>query len=370
MIPIGIPGTFGRQAGEDVSDTMSLIVGGRQFTSFLSLTGTSSVADAARTAQMTVASELGEAATALAFRAGTPFVLNRNDTAFVTGYVDRYQPRFSAREATITVTGRAKGQDAIDSSVVHKTGFFKGRTPLQIASELLQPFGLTASSTGAMTAVPHFQVTPGETVFGALEKLGRDQGYTLRGRPDGSVQFWNAEGVLPRQKGKILEGVNLLSGESDHNFSKRHSHYHVRGQSSHGTSADVMQLESVAKDDAVTRYRPHVHVHDEDTDQPRVRKHAESLRSRRAGRSLSAVIDVVGYVDDGGTPWDDGNLVYVESDFLDLKQDMLIERVSISLDNRGLLTKLHLCDPRTYLGLKRKWSKSGAEWSMSDEDAT
>jgi len=345
---------------------ITVTVAGNTYTGFTGISATTALDQAARTFQLMVASELGAMVTARMFAEGAPVIMHVDGELWLTGYVDRYQPHIGAREASITVTGRSKGQDAIDSSVIHKTGYFENRTPLDIAKELdLSGVGFSANDN--MDPLGHFQVTPGETVFQAVERLARDQAYSLHGKPDGSIEFWRAKGTLRRQSGPLIEGFNIKSADADHNWAKRHSHYHVRGQSAQGANTDVTQLEAVARDDAVQRYRPTVILAEGDTDAPRVKKRAGHHRNTRAGRSLSAQIDVVGYRDSGGTLWTCGNLVYVESDFLALKQDMLIEQVSVSENSNGQMSKLHLCDPRAYGGDKRKASKSGGEWDFSDE---
>jgi prophage tail gpP-like protein len=62
------------------------------------------------------------------------------------GYVDRYQPHIREHgEAEISVSGRSKAQDMVDSSAFHETGYFKNKTPAEIAQEL-DRFGVGIST--------------------------------------------------------------------------------------------------------------------------------------------------------------------------------------------------------------------------------
>ncbi|TWD54548.1 prophage tail gpP-like protein [Agrobacterium vitis] len=354
--------------GNAAAQAITVTVGGKTYGGFTRVSASACLDKAARTFQLVVAGELNTVATARQFAAGTPVVLRCNGEVWLTGYVDSYRPRISGREASVSIAGRSKAADAIDSAVVDKTTGFQGKTPVEIA-KALDKFGIGFKAVDAMEAVPRFHVTPGETVFQVVERLARDQGYTLRGLADGGIEFWNAKKTTKRQAGPLIQGLNILSADADHNWSRRHSHYHVRGQSAHGMDSHATEMQAVAKDGSVQRYRPTMINCENDTDIGRVRKRATHHRNTRAGRSLSANIEVVGYVDPGGKLWECGNLVYVESPFLNLQQDMLIEQVTIREDGGGMTTSLSLCDPAAYSGKKRKASKSGGEWAAENEEA-
>lgn len=71
----------------------------------------------------------------------------------------------------------------------------------------------------------------------------------------------------------------------------------------------------------------------------------------------------------GRSGLDAGKLIWTESPYLDVTQDMLIERVSYDQDESGSIATLSLVDPRAHGGKKGKGSKSGKSWNQSgDED--
>ena len=73
--------------------------------------------------------------------------------------------------------------------------------------------------------------------------------------------------------------------------------------------------------------------------------------------------------DESGKIWEPGKLVWVESAFLDIAQDMLIERVSYQQDDGGSIATISLTDPRSYGGEGGKGNKSGSTWSRDNSEA-
>lgn len=341
-------------------ELVTIGAGGATYVAFKRIEVTAALNEAARSFSMLIAAEGGPSAAAWTFQAGTPVTISFNGDLVFTGYVDRYQPKLRRpHEAEIHVSGRSKSQDMIDCSCEHPTGQFENRTVLQIAKEL-DKFGVGVTSDQQMDPIPYLQLTPGETVFRLLEKLCRTQGFTLSGQADGSLAITNAG---RSHNAPLIEGRNIKDIAADHNWSGRHSHVRVRGQRPHGNGASNLQIEQTATDETVNRYRPVIVVQDDDTDHDRAGKRAKHRRDREAGTGLSASVTVQGFHDDGGTLWTPGNLVWLESPFAAIAQDMAIERAVFTQERgRGSETKLHLCDPQAYGGKASKGSKSNAAW--------
>lgn len=321
----------------------------------------------ARTFTIDAAAELGGAATAWQFRAGTEISILFNGDLVCRGYVDRYQPSIGHHdEATISISGRSKSQDMIDSSAKHDSGHWKDKTPVEIAQEL-DLFGVGVSTDQQLEKVDYARITPGEKAFRVFERLCRDQGVFPVGQADGSILITKAG--AKRHSGSIREGVNMLVGSADHNYAGRHSDVIVRGQRPFGNGEDALQIEATAKDGEVGRYRPVIIALDGDTDKKRAKKRAASHRDREAGNSLKASVTLQGFRDDGGTLWTPGNLVFLESQFLDVHQDMAIETVKFTQARKGgSLTELSLVDPRALGGKGGKGGKAGNAWATDAGD--
>ncbi|WP_315734162.1 phage baseplate assembly protein [Bradyrhizobium sp. SZCCHNR1093] len=340
---------------------VTVLAGGAQWTAWRRVLVRAAFKSAARSFQIEAAAEPGGAATAWTFKAGTQIDILFDGALACRGYVDRYQPKLSEhKRAEITISGRSKSQDFIDCSAVHDTNQFKNKDPQQIAAEL-DKFGVGISTDQQLKKVPIYRVTPGETAFRCLEKLCREQGVFPVGQADGSIKI--TKGGQKRHAGGLIEGINLKEIEADHNWSGRHSDVIVRGQKPYGHGADALEIEGLARDAEVGRYRPVIVYHDGDTDNDRAKKRATTRRDREAGNALKANVTVQGFADDGGALWEPGNLVFTDSDFADVHQDMAIETVEWSQDrDDGSLSVLSLVDPRALGGKGTKGGSAGGAW--------
>jgi prophage tail gpP-like protein len=311
------------------------------------------------------AAEPGPTATAWTFKAGTEIDILFNGDLAVRGYVDRYQPQLGEHKtAKFVASGRGKGQDFCDCAALHATGEFLNKTPLEIA-QALDAFGVGITSDVQLDPVPVARITPGETAFRTVEKLLRAQGKFFVGQADGTIKITQAGSA--RHAGGIFEGINLKAGHADHDWSKRHSKIIVRGQRPFDHGDANLQIEATAEDNDVTRYRPTLVVHDGDLDAPRAKKRASYRRDREAGRSLKGnAIRLQGFRDDAGKLWEPGFLVWTESPFLDITQDMAIEGVRFTQTRKpGSESVLSLVDPRALGGKRAAGAKAGAAWGTT-----
>lgn len=343
-------------------------VGGMNYTAFKVAQVRAAFNEAARSFRLEIAAELGASATNAVFKVGTKLTISANGDLLLTGFVDQKKPRIEANNAMISVSGRSNSGDLVDSSAKHKGGNFKKKTPLEIGNEVSQGIGAKFTTDQQLEKVDQYQINPGESCFRLVEKMARQQGMTICGEADGNAKITKAGSK--RHSGGLIEGHNILTGTADHNASNRHSEYTVRGQRPFGHGVDNLEIEAIARDKGVDRHRPIIIYQDEDTDKKRAKKRAKNRKDRAAGHSLKAQIEVQGFRDDGGKLWEPGYLVWTESPFLDIAQDMLIESVSFMQSEQGSVATLGLTDPRAYGGEGGgKGNKSGSEWNYDGSDA-
>jgi prophage tail gpP-like protein len=323
--------------------------------------------EAARSFSAKLAAELGASATSRVFDVGTEVTITFNGETVLTGYVDAKEPHIAAKEAYITISGRSKSADLIDSSGKHKTGYFENKDPVEIGKAISEGIEAQFETDQQLEKIEQYKLQQGESCFRCVEKLARQQGLTIFGTAEGNAKLTKAGSK--RQGGSLIEGVNIKSGTAHHNGANRHSSIIVRGQRPFGHGDENLQIEAKEQDGAVKRYRPLIIVQDEDTDKKRATKRAKNRKNRAAGNALKATIVVQGFHDDGGQLWEAGNLVWTESPFLDLAQDMLIESIDFNQSDGGSIATLNLVDPRAHGGGGSEGSgnKSGSEWSFPSD---
>jgi prophage tail gpP-like protein len=352
------------------TEIMYVLVNGQRYTAFMRAQVRAGFNEAARAFELTVAAEPNGAVTAAIFRAGTPVSVYATDTLLMQGFVDQYRPHLAAHDASIVVTGRSKSADLIDSDADHPTGFFQNKDPQQIGAELAQEYGATFKTDQTLTKLDQYLITPGETIFRAVEKMTRKQGMTLAGTAEGDINITAPKGQ--RHAGGLFEGRNILVGNADHNWSNRHSKYSIKGQRAVGHGARRLHMVAKTTDSAVSRHRHKTVIHDDDGTIDDLKKRVTNRRNRAAGNALKASISVQGFRDEGGKVWEPGFLVWTESQFLDIAQDMLIEAADYSQSEQGTITLLSLVDPRAYGSNGAgggKGAKSGVEWREGTESA-
>jgi prophage tail gpP-like protein len=349
------------------AEIVSVQVGGTNYGAWEHVSVKAGVKEAARSFVLRAAAAFGPQAVSDIFAPGTALTITSNGDLIFTGFIDKRHRHIDPRIAYFTVTGRSKGQDAVDSSALHKTGNIKDKDPLEIAKELDKStktkVGFSSDGT-KLKKVPNFQLQPGETIFRCIERLCRDQGVTMMGTPEGGIKITKAGANAKRQSGALIEGVNMEFADSYENMENRHSDVIVRGQSYSGSGKDALQIEHTAKDQGVKRERPVVWVYDGDASKEKVKDRAENHRDKAAGEGLKADVTTATWRDESGTLWTPGNKVWVESSFLGLAQDMLIETVRYSQDPHRDQCHLGLVDPRAHGGDGKGVNKSGVNWNF------
>lgn len=361
---------------------VSVVVGGQTYTGFEVVKVRASVKQAARSFALKIAAENGPDATASIFQPFTQLQIfaaiadgsadgqgGSGQVQLFDGYVDKYKAKLSKQEASIDVEGRSKGQDVIDSAVDHQKSDYVQKSPLDIAQDQ-DVFGVGFSADFPMTQVDRWRPNPGASVFHSLDQLCHDAQCTMAGQADGSIKMTQAGVSPPRQPTPLIEGQNILTIEGDIDVSDRHSSVTAHGQAAYGNGAQNTQISSTATDSTVPRKRPHHIHHHHHTDQNRITLKAQNHRDKEAGNGIKASVTVQGWHDDSGMLWTPGNVVWLESPFAAIVQDMLIESVDYEQDDKnGSLCKLSLVDPRAHGGQGGGVNKSGKSWSMDSSDA-
>jgi prophage tail gpP-like protein len=333
------------------------------YTGFEEVTVRAAFNEAARAFSVTLAAELGASATNRIFDTDTEVTITTTGELLLTGYIDSKNPHVDANDAWIEITGRSRSADLIDSSAMHDTGYFENQDPLQIGQAISQGIGAQFTTDQQLDKLDQYKIQQGETCFRCIEKMVRDQGMTITGTKDGNALITKAG--TKRQSGSLIEGVNIMVGDAHHNTANRHSKIIVRGQRPFGHGDENLSIEATETDSAVKRHRTHLIVQDNDTTQ----KRAKARKQRTAGNALKATIRVQGFHDGTGQLWEPGHLVWTESPFLDLAQDMLIESVEYKQTNKGSTATIALVDPRAYGGAGSVGSgnQSGDDWEFGDD---
>lgn len=287
----------------------------------------------------------------------------------VTGYVDVYQPHYTATSHSVKIQGRSKTQDIVDSSAETdvENGEMREVDLAQMARKVAKPHGIEVVVDAAMERFDVARVYPGETKHQFLERYGRPSGVAMTDDALGRLRLLQVKSSAPVST--LTEGVNILEGSATHRADKRHSHYQVKGQN-HGSDdefgAPVAEVMAEAKDEAVKRYRPYVIINETKTRKKDAQGRCDWEAATRGGESTKAEIEVVDWFCAPGKLWTPGDQVMVVSPMLRLNRVLAIESIRLKQGKNGTKASLSLV-PVEALNPKTKGGKGGGAGAGGDE---
>lgn len=330
--------------------TITLTTGGARYDGWTGFTVTWSLTEAAAAFTLSVTERWAGQGERWQIERGADCGLALDGEPLIGGYVDRRQLRYDAQSVSVVLTGRSKTCDLVDCSALVPGGQFRGYDLLQIARALAAPFGIAVRAEAPVGApFADVQIQQGESCFEVIERLCRLRGLLASCGPGGDLIL--ARAGAERAAIALREGVNILAGEAAFADDKRFSDYVVRGQQAGSDDlygAAAAEVEGLARDSAVARYRPLLVVAEAQVDGAAARERALWQAKTRAAQATQASITLQGFRQGAGGPlWRPNLLVAVTSPRLDLDEptELLVSAVSFSLSERGSLTTLTLVPP-------------------------
>lgn len=289
----------------------------------------------------------------------------------MTGHVDAYNPRYSKQQHQVTIQGRTKSADLVDSSVDDevKNGEMRDQTLPQAARRVVKNFGIPVEVDGNVDEkFDVMRVRPGETVQRFLERYARGAGAVMFPGRNGSLKIAQIEdgGAVA----SLVEGVNILEASAMLRADKRHSKIKTKGQD-HGTDQEygepVAGRKAEATDGAVKRYRPLTLLHENKTSRKNGRRRAAWESAVRAGESTRVEIKVVDWTYGPGQLWQPGQKVSVISPMIAINRTLAIENLVLTQSrSRGTIASLSLVPPEA-LNPKAKGKGGSGAGGKSDK---
>lgn len=268
----------------------------------------------------------------------------------LTGYIGRVTMDYGPGHSSVSITAASKTIDLIETSGPVKR--WKNVPKLKIASDLVEPYGLTVSTTFALENAERFKVEPEETPFDALRRLADSEAAMLMTDADGNVVFDRTSTTAIRTK--LQHGRNILRGTREGDYSERGSAYTVisqRASTALYNGKEAAQMVYELADTEVTRYRPMLFLTDGKGKQDELERRARHELHTRVGRSKMVSYGVAGWHHFEGL-WMPNQLVAVEDDRFGIRENLLIRRVVLQADARhgseGYVTHIDLARPDAF----------------------
>jgi prophage tail gpP-like protein len=283
----------------------------------------------------------------------------------LSGFVDRYMPRFSATEHSIRVQGRSRCQDLIDCSAKWPGLQFVKQPLLTIAQQLCAVYGIKvtlAPGSDQGEPIPQLNIMVGEPVLDVLERLCRFRALLLYDQPDGSLllsSIGTQENLgFPTPIGTKLassalaQGVNVLSASAMYAMDGRFSDYDAVRQSL-DTCEDVGDggnLIAHVADPGVPRFRYRAIVAEAVAGGADVaEQQAIWEMNSRIGRAFQVRLTTDNWRDSSGELWTPNTLVNIDLPALKMKpQTWLISDVTYKRDAQGTTADLVIMPPQAF----------------------
>lgn len=284
---------------------------------------------------------------------------------FLTGYIDSRSANKSATSHSVTLSGRGKSRNIVDSSHIDTKNQYNEQKPTQILEKVAKPFGIKINKRiDSEEKIPVSGFFMGDNAFDYMHEVARGQGFTLTEDKDGNIDVRGKD--KGAAAGPLVQGENLLTYSVTKSEEGRHSKYQGKGQSVpkdkvRGKAANQPASETV--DEGVKSYRPLVAQIPGDVDINKVKRATTHEAARRAGGSLKAQVTLYGYRGSNGQLWEPDTMAFVYIPDEAIAEELLIESVGFAKSNAGSIASLSLTRKEAFEAkpTKGKGSKKGSK---------
>jgi prophage tail gpP-like protein len=257
-------------------------------------------------------------------------ILDLDGDPILDGYIDKVVPVIGG---TITITGRDKAGDLIDSTA-DGTGEFAGLTLKEIVQHLSEPFSIIVTGDDG-TTITRFRYGQDERIADIIRELATRQGYLVNS--DGSGDLVIEKAGTSRAPFVLQEGVNIIDGTATIDASMEHSSYRVLGQN---YDDNTVNSTFAGRSD---RHRPLTSINTGNIQIRDAQTSSEWLGRVMDGMAQSFTVSVADI--QSVRP---NTLIDCSSPTLGVEGDLLIKNVIWSTNAQGSRTTLKLTNPFSF----------------------
>lgn len=339
--------------GKPIRDEISVLVDGRVFDGWQGVSVSESMESIANSFNIELFDRFAALKQKWPLRPGVPVKIIINKQDVLVGHIEKLNARYTDENRGFTISGRSKSGDLVDCMHLGPKEY-KSISLDALARELVKPFGIKVFLSVVPGVIDKFAIKSGETVFEALDRAARLQGFFFISTRGGNIRLTKAatNELRFRANTSLEQDVNILEATADYDDSQRFSDYIVKGQTA---GLDDFFGESVAgpkgtaKDSAVPRYRPLEIIAEGKADAKICKTRAEWEASSRLAKAIRISARVQGWTQNDGSLWGANQLTRIKSRFLGVNREMLIVSVNrVDSAEGGKETSLVLVDPQSY----------------------
>src|SRR5262245_59772626 len=281
----------------------------------------------------------------LQFKPGDECAIYLAGMLAITGVIIVRQVSYDGTNHGVMLQGKGLTWYASTGHIKHKNGDFSGKNFMEVATEVIGPFGIGIKTIGNINPLPYeaLQLDPGKNLWDFLEGIARPRGIVLGSDHLGNILVIDYHSFSPTYS--LIEGFNILQAQVTITAEYVFSEYIARGQtagtdSKKGTDASEQEASVGA---TAKRYRPLIVP----AEQPvwnlaELGDRAKAEYTWNEGTQIDATITVQGWRMAPNTGlWRAGDKIVVKSPMAMLNMPLKIKVVTFTQDrNSGTLTQL------------------------------
>lgn len=337
------------QKGKEIRDEVSIVVGNQSFDGWEGVSIIKNLESIANQFSLSLFDKFSGLRESWPLRPGVTVKVNINSQRVMTGRIEKLDVTYTDERRGFIISGRSNPGDLVDCMHVGDAEF-KDITLDKLAETLVAPFGLKVFLSVTPKLIKKFSIKPGETVFEALDRAARLQGFFFISTREGNIRLTRAGRA--RAATSLEQGINILGATASYDDSKRHDKYIIKGQSSglpDFFGKNVTQAEGTALDNGVKRHRPFIAIAESNADSAQSKTRAEWEASSRLAQAIRVNATVQGWTQSTGDLWGINQIINFKSRFLGLNRELLIVGVEHADGSEtGKTTSLELVDPQSY----------------------
>jgi len=276
-----------------------------------------------------------------------------NDSQVITGYVDRIKVSYDSNTHTISIEGRDKTADIVDSKVDHKIEFVAPISLEDIATQTLAAIGATdVSVINKVEGLEPFlkgdliSANIGQSAFDFLDMYAKKKQVITTTDGLGNLVFSRASTVSTDvQLNNIVGGTlnTIKSASVSYDDSERFNEYTFYSQGNPGGDKDVGESSKQLTDRTGTYTDPEVRtsrqyheVSESSSKEATLDDRAKWEGQIRKAKSFRYNCTVVGHSPvDSGEAYTPNTLVRVKDDFADVNDELLLFKVTSRVSSSG-----------------------------------
>lgn len=338
---------------------ITIVANGIEYKQLVSISVESSLRALARSFSIEIVRPLNEQ---LPFRGGEQIQILIDDELVCDGFVDVVTEEYSANGKVVSLQGRSKAQDLIDSNLLPLT--ISGNVSLvKVIENVISQIGLDLKVINKVSDLKDFDSAEdkigaegGESAFFFIDELARKRQVLLTSDASGNVVITRTgtarNDILLKN---IVNGdSNFISGGVTYNASDIYNKYVVLSQLN--TTTDLFSLDS---DQAVSqqaeslnkniRPRQLVMISEKSSSNDELKKRADWKNNISTANKRRYNIIVQGFRQEGTGVWETNTLQRVVDEFADINDTLLIDSVRFTQSaGEGSTTILSLVDKSAY----------------------